>query len=131
MKKILFLIFGVLFLQLFLIISYLYYQSHKPHPVPLPIIKLYEVTRIIDGDTLVIQAVASPKGTVRLIGIDTPEVGNCYASEAASLLSELVLHKEVKVESDVNTLDQYGRALMHVYFLSESGEWRSLNAELL
>ena len=131
MKKVLFVILGVFLLQLSLITSYFYYQSHKSQPAPIPVTQRYEVTRIIDGDTLVIQGVNSPKGTVRLIGIDTPEVGDCYASEAASLLSQLVLNSEVKVESDVNTLDQYGRALMHVYYFSTSGEWRSLNAELL
>jgi len=135
MKKVLFFILGAIFLQLSLITSYFYYQSHaqsrKSHLSPTPVTQRSIVTRIIDGDTLVIQGVSSPKGTVRLIGVDTPEVGDCYASEAAALLSQLVLHKEVQVESDVNTLDQYGRALMHVYFLNDRREWRSLTSELL
>jgi len=136
MNKILLCIFGVILLQFSLFISYFYYQSHRVAPVskvpsPSGVTQKYVVSRVIDGDTLGIQGLTSPKGTARLIGIDTPEVGECFASSAASLLSQLVLHQEVKVEQDVNLLDQYGRALVHIYFLNADSQWQSLNAELL
>jgi len=36
------------------------------------------VTRVIDGDTVK----ATRLGTTRLIGVDTPEEGRCYETEA-------------------------------------------------
>lgn len=69
------------------------------------------VTRIVDGDTLEINTGQK----VRLIGINTPETGECYAAEATNKLSELVLHKEVQLAKDVSETDKYGRLLRYIY----------------
>lgn len=72
---------------------------------------LFLVTRIIDGDTLEIEG-----GTkVRLIGIDTPESGDCYFNEAKNTLSNLVLNKKVKLEKDISETDRYQRLLRYIY----------------
>jgi len=73
-----------------------------------------------DGDTLFLA-----DGTkVRLLGIDTPEVGEnleCYGEEATALLRSLLPEgTAVSVLSDVQPLDQYGRSLLFVY--TEDGE---------
>ena len=73
-----------------------------------------------DGDTLFLTG-----GTkVRLLGIDTPEIGEnleCYGDEATALLRSLLPEGvSVRVLSDVQPLDQYGRSLLFVY--TESGE---------
>ncbi len=69
------------------------------------------VTYVYDGDT--IQVNGSEK--VRYIGIDTPEIGECYYSEATSrnrfLVDDEVVTLEICVESPT---DQYGRTLAHV-----------------
>ena len=65
------------------------------------------VLRVIDGDTVEL----SGGERLRLIGIDAPERGNCFANEAAEILEELVLGKTLRLESGVNERDRYGRRL--------------------
>lgn len=72
------------------------------------------VTRVIDGDTIVV-LLDGREEKVRLIGIDTPEKGRPYFSEATRKTAELVLGKEVKLEKDVSERDKYGRLLRYVY----------------
>jgi micrococcal nuclease len=70
------------------------------------------VTRVIDGDTVVIQNGAR----VRYIGIDTPEMPAEYlAREATEKNSELVEGKVVRLENDVRDKDDYGRLLRYVW----------------
>ena len=65
-----------------------------------------------DGDTLFLD----DDTKVRLLGVDTPEVGEhaeCYGDEATALLRSLLPEDStVSVLSDVQPLDQYGRALL-------------------
>ncbi|MEN9582470.1 MAG: hypothetical protein RL641_424 [Candidatus Parcubacteria bacterium] len=75
------------------------------------------VTRIVDGDTIVIDG----KTTVRLIGIDTPEKDTtttdpeCWNQEASQKTSDLLLGKTVRLEKDISEVDRYGRLLRYVY----------------
>lgn len=69
------------------------------------------VDRIIDGDTIVTSA-----GTVRLLGIDTPEKGACGFLEATGSLADL-LHVGTAVAlvvGDGATTDRYDRLLRYV-----------------
>lgn len=75
-----------------------------------------KVTRIIDGDTFVIDT----GDKVRLICIDAPELGKKGAEGSISYLAKLILGREVKLEKDVNDKDQYGRLLRYAYL--EKGE---------
>ncbi len=81
---------------------------------PLPPGDDTEVTRITDGDTLVVTG-----GTrIRLIGIDTPEAASrdCYSSEATDRLRDLVgPGTTVRLVYDVGRLDRFGRTLAYVY----------------
>ena len=70
-----------------------------------------KVTRIIDGDTFVIDT----GDKVRLICIDAPELGKKTAEASISYLAKMVLSREVRLEKDVNDKDQYGRLLRYVY----------------
>lgn len=65
------------------------------------------VTKIIDGDTVVVQGGEH----VRLLGIDSYERGERCYSEAKSRLEELVLGKKVSLETDGDDKDQYDRLL--------------------
>jgi len=72
------------------------------------------VTRVIDGDTIVIEG----DYRVRYIGIDTPEIHpelEDYGMEAWQANRELVEGKEVRLERDVSETDKYGRLLRYVY----------------
>jgi len=72
------------------------------------------VTRVIDGDTIIIDT----GHTVRYIGIDTPEVHpklEACGMEAWQANSQLVVGKEVRLERDISKTDKYGRLLRYVY----------------
>lgn len=72
------------------------------------------VLRVIDGDTLVIDA---PDGeeTVRLREINTPEKGECGGAAATARLAAL---SSGGVWVDRRGTDRYGRTLAHVYTVS-------------
>jgi len=72
------------------------------------------VTRVIDGDTIIIEG----NYRVRYIGIDTPEVHpevEAFGLEAWQANCELVEGKIVRLELDVSEVDKYGRLLRYVY----------------
>jgi len=69
------------------------------------------VSSVLDGDTIKL----STGETVRLIGLNAPELGQSCSSEAKDMLKELVLGKEVTLEKDVDDKDQYGRLLRYVF----------------
>ncbi len=66
---------------------------------------------VIDGDTF---ELASGE-RVRLIGIDAPESGSPGFSDARRALESLILHKDLRLESDVTDRDTYGRLLRYVW----------------
>lgn len=85
------------------------------------------VERIIDGDTIVVTG----GERVRLIGIDTPEVGQdeCYAMEATNFLASLLPPETgVRLVADVGETDQYGRTLAYLY---RTGDGLFVNAEMV
>src|SRR3989344_5948521 len=59
------------------------------------------VKRVIDGDTLELDN----GNKVRLICIDTPEIGQPYFQEAKSYLESLVLNKKILLEKDISETD--------------------------
>lgn len=73
-----------------------------------------EVVSVTDGDTLRV-AVDGTEEPVRLIGIDAPERGACYAVEATAALRELVEGEQVALESDTSDRDRYDRLLRYVH----------------
>lgn len=69
------------------------------------------VKRVIDGDTIELE-----DGTrVRYIGMDTPEAGDCFSQESTEENKKLVEGKKVKIETDVQKFDKYGRLLAYVF----------------
>ncbi len=84
--------------------------------------QFFHVTRVIDGDTFVIDN-GTPKGAkVRLIGVDAPESRRTgkkeigyYGKEAKEFVTKLLTDKKVKLEYDVNMYDIYLRILAYVY----------------
>lgn len=87
------------------------------------------VDRAVDGDTVLL----TTGEWVRYLGIDTPELHHPnkpvqpYAREAWAFNRRLVDGRQVRLEFDVQTLDQYHRLLAYVFL--EDGTF--VNAELL
>lgn len=75
-------------------------------------VAMWSVVSIVDGDTLELSG-AEGVMTVRLIGVNAPEDGECLADEAAAALRELAAGPVMLVADETNT-DQYGRALRYV-----------------
>jgi micrococcal nuclease len=73
------------------------------------------VTHVVDGDTLEARSTAGAVERVRLLGVDTPERGECGFDEASDALRALTLGRQVRlVAGGVNDRDAYGRLLRYV-----------------
>jgi hypothetical protein len=84
-----------------------------------------EVIRVIDGDTFEIMYNGN-KTSVRLLGINTPEKGEVYYSEAKNLTERYVLNKTVELEFGNEKRDLYNRLLAYVSLNNEN-----INKELI
>ena len=79
------------------------------------------VRSVIDGDTIDVATV----GRVRLLGIDAPEIGRGYDTsapfgrESRARLTQLLLHRWVRLELEGPALDVYSRHL--AYVITEDG----------
>src|SRR5687767_11878384 len=74
------------------------------------------VTRVIDGDTIDVLLADGRTVAVRLIGIDTPERGECGTDEATSYMEQLVSGRAINLISDPtqDAVDRFGRSLYYV-----------------
>jgi len=83
----------------------------------------HTVQRVIDGDTVVLSSL----GTVRLIGVDTPETVDprkpvqVFGKEASAFTTQLLLGKHVRVEYDQQRTDKYRRTLVYLYLSNDRG----------
>jgi endonuclease YncB( thermonuclease family) len=84
------------------------------------------VTDVIDGDTIEV-TLNGASSRVRYIGMDTPERGDPYFSEATQANSNLVAGQTVILVKDVSETDRYGRLLRYVYL----PDGTFVNAELV
>ncbi|GAB96420.1 micrococcal nuclease [Kineosphaera limosa] len=73
------------------------------------------VSKIVDGDTLQVR-ISGRTETVRVIGMDAPEKGECFSAESARAMSALVKGKQVRLVADRSQpdRDRHKRLLRHV-----------------
>lgn len=76
------------------------------------------VSKVTDGDTIKLQT----GETVRLLGINTPEMGQKYYTESTNRLKELIEGKEVTLVKDVEDRETSGgrRLLRHIFINNEN-----------
>ena len=76
----------------------------------------YMVTRVFDGDTLLLERDGSEE-KLRLIGVDTPEIGECYYEESSNYLEDLVqdLAVEVELDDSQGERDRFDRLLGYLW----------------
>jgi endonuclease YncB( thermonuclease family) len=72
--------------------------------------RTYVVTRVVDGDTVEL----GNGETVRLVGIDAPEKGECGHERAADDLARMVLGRAVLLGRSDEDRDRYDRLLRYV-----------------
>lgn len=77
--------------------------------------------RVVDGDTIVVK-VDGKKEKVRMIGVDTPESvhpdeskNTEFGKEVSNFTKKKLEGKYVRLETDVQERDKYGRILAYVY----------------
>jgi micrococcal nuclease len=70
----------------------------------------WTVTEVIDGDTIHVSVPGSDE-TVRLIGINSPEDGECWADKATDALRAILAEPSIRMERDVSDRDAFGRLL--------------------
>jgi len=88
--------------------------------------EFWRSTDVVDGDTLY---VSGPRGEaeVRLIGVNTPETGECFYDEASTALASLVEGEDLVLVADRSDVDQFGRSLRYV----ETADGVDVGAELV
>lgn len=77
------------------------------------------VSAVTDGDTIAVTRHGLEE-SVRLVGINAPEHGECWADESTAALEAIVGTGPVWLQRDVSDRDRYGRLLRYV--LTTSGE---------
>tara|TARA_R110000751_G_scaffold2194_2_gene11716 strand:- start:64 stop:549 length:486 start_codon:yes stop_codon:yes gene_type:complete len=73
-----------------------------------------KVERVIDGDTFIAN-IDGVVETVRLIGMNAPELGSCYSSQSHDLLVRLVMRSDIWISVGDDRRDPYGRLLAYVF----------------
>jgi micrococcal nuclease len=92
------------------------------------------VVRAVDGDTLVVDVGGGRQERVRYIGVDTPETVKpgapvqCFGKYASQFNHRLVDGRAVRLVTDAEARDRYGRLLAYVY-RAEDGMF--VNAEMV
>lgn len=97
-----------------------------PTVAPLPAQEIAHVENVVDGDTIDVE-MNGQIYRVRYIGMDTPEQGEPFFTEATEANRGLVGGGDVIMKRDVSETDQYGRLLRYVYL----ADGTFVNAELL
>lgn len=86
------------------------------------------VERAVDGDTLLLRGL----GRVRVIGVDTPEVGQPGYAEATEFCRRACSGRTVEIEiCPVRPYDRYDRLRVVVYYRDERGREHNLADELI
>lgn len=72
-----------------------------------------QVLEVVDGDTIVARVDGQAR-RVRLVGVNAPESGECFAQQAARWLAERIEGRSVRLVADTSDVDRYGRLLRYV-----------------
>jgi micrococcal nuclease len=85
------------------------------------------VFRVDDGDTIECE----PQGRVRLVGIDAPERDQAFGREAtAGARALLPVNSIVRLESDAEQRDRYGRLLAYLWHHDTLVNWMLVRSGL-
>jgi micrococcal nuclease len=102
--------------------SFLPTPAQEPDTTSVASSSLYMVSKVIDGDTIIVEMEGQSE-TVRLLGIDTPEVDpqynpiECYGRQATTATKDKVLDQTVSLETDTTQgkRDKFDRILAYVF----------------
>lgn len=91
------------------------------------------LAKVVDGDTIRVRTMRGEELKVRLIGIDTPELGTAASFRSALKCAELLENaKSIRLEPDPETpRDKYGRILGWVFIETAEGNELLLQEEIV
>jgi len=107
-------------------------KTSKPTPQPKPaaqqrkVQRSYLVSHVVDGDTIDL----ANGSVIRLVGIDTPERGQCGYAAATSHMEQMVGGKRVTLSLSDEDHDRYGRLLRYVNIGKMDAGLRQIKAGL-
>jgi micrococcal nuclease len=78
---------------------------------------------VVDGDTIIVERDGFDE-RVRIVGINTPESGECLADAAGERLAELLADQTIELIRDTSDVDSFGRLLRYVEVVSGPGAER-------
>jgi endonuclease YncB( thermonuclease family) len=87
------------------------------------------VSGVTDGDTMTV-LIDGSETVVRLLGVNAPELTECWGPESGSALTDLVLGRDVVLIEDDEPTDGFGRALRFVLIV-EGDAVEFVNARLV
>lgn len=73
------------------------------------------VIEVHDGDTFTVELCNGLHLSIRLIGVDAPELKQKSGTLVRDYISSLILNKTVMLSADKKKYDSYGRFLMYVF----------------
>jgi micrococcal nuclease len=90
------------------------------------------VSYVVDGDTIAVRLDNGRRERVRLIGIDTPERGDCLSARATEQARRLAHGRRVVLRGDASqdTRDRYGRLLAYAWIGSRDLGYRQVASGL-
>lgn len=99
-----------------------------PDPCRTPV--LVRVDEVTDGDTVRVEPIGGGVGeTVRIIGVDTPEIGyggepdDCWAQEATGFTRDLLQGERAWLTFDGECIDNFDRTLAYVHTGAEQEDF--------
>jgi micrococcal nuclease len=104
----------ILFIAFFTVFAPLLLHGQS---IPKPALREVQVIKVHDGDTVTLMINGRMRKT-RLIGIDAPEMNQRpWGRRAKEHLIDILNHTDwlVAMETDVVTIDKYGRALVYLW----------------
>lgn len=96
---------GILWL---ILISVICIHAKAPPTVPVTVLQ-GRVVRILDGDTVDLLVGGPRSERIRLAGVDAPEKGQPFGTQARKRLASLCFQRDVKIRASKR--DRYGRLL--------------------
>lgn len=115
---------GIIVITVIIIITVITLRNKKNTAahIPQPIRPKYQVTKVVDGDTIVVN-IDGREETVRLIGVDSPEMVDfskpveCYAQESSDFARNILNGKNIYLEADntQDNRDKFNRLLRYIF----------------
>lgn len=75
------------------------------------------VSKVFDGDSLIVKLAQGRSVEIRLAEIDAPEKGQPFGDQSRNELKKILGGKPVRIE--IYDVDAYGRIVAHIYRLSD------------